>query len=444
MLIMNRFFILKTTVLFSLISLFFTSCHFDVLPDTKVAIPDKYNTGCNEKTQFKELEIYTEKVGNQTKTYYLAHGKEGTLYLMLNIDEENPDKSNYIITSYSPNEKNLPKYLTLEDYDFSNYNIVVYGVDRYSENKYITFKNCKFRGFANCGPYDNNKNFFTFEHCTFNFKVFEVNITMNWCKIGGFASDAMNPLLNFNVNNTYVYNLACAPDYNEPAKRTHLDGTQIYGRKGAAGGNIHYNNVRFEIPGIYYDGNTPAVNACLAFALEYGDVQYCSFNNLICNGGGKWYPIYLTKGSEEFNQKSIAVTNVKVSNNYDIIFYPASYDDKAFVNNVTHTTELYVTSIFQDENTHIICTNDTFYDKILTVKTDKGDFTFDMPHCPSDFALQGDTVHSNRANPDEPYSDSTGKPYTSYVFEDLPIDVDCTINGKVNVLSCYDGEIKIY
>ena len=51
------------------------------------------------------------------------------------------------------------------------------------------------------------------------------------------------------------------------------------------------------------------------FQLEYGNVSNCTFQNLYCNGGGKWYPLYLTngKGGTSFSQKNLVMKNVKVS-----------------------------------------------------------------------------------------------------------------------------------
>lgn len=428
------------------LSLFLVSCDFNTTSEVISIIPDKYNTGCNENTQFKPFDVETTGSGKNEKTFLIAKGDKGSIYIMESIDEKNPEKSRYIITSYSPNAENLPDNLVLEDYDFSAHGIVNYGTERYDSKKHITFRNCKFAGFANCGPYDENKLYYTFEHCTFGGGVNEVNITLEWCKIGGFSSDAMNPLKNFVVRNSFIYNLASAPDYNPQNKKTHIDGFQIYGRKDTVGGNINFHNVRFEIPSIYYDGNTPAVNACVMFQLEFGDVNNCTFSDLICNGGGKWYPLYMTngKGNKQFSQQNISLINVKVSNNFGTIFYSGSFDEEAYIENVDHFSELYVSSIWQDDEgaTHVICTNDSSIDKTLLVKTNKGDFTFDMPHCPSNWALCGEI--DKKVNPDESLVDSNGRAYTTYVYEDLPFDVDCVIDKKVRIRACYDGDVKIY
>lgn len=393
-------------------------------------IPDKYNTGPRKGTVFSKL---------------LREGYVSDLYIKIGTNSKTGEKDRYILTSYVPKDvKEFPSFVVVENYDFSDLNFVIQNTERYSENKTILFKNCKFSSFANAGPYDSNKISCILDHCSFSGGVHEVNITLNWCQIGGFESDAMNPLKNFTVLNTYICNLV--PYAVE--KNTHIDGFQIYGREGTTGGNIIFNNVRFEIPSIHFDGNEAAVNACVMFQLEFGDVNNCYFKNLICNGGGKWFPIYLSNGKYNskgvfFNQKNINLVNAYVSNNFGKIFYAGSIKEDAIIKNVGHLNYLYVSSVWKDEKgiTHIICTNDTNIDKTLIVKTDTGEYRFEIPHCPSNWALNGE--RDGKVNPTEALQDKKGKLYTSYRFEDMPFDIDCKITDKVNSLKCYDDERQI-
>jgi len=393
------------------------------------AIPDKYNCGANESTAINTLD------------------EDGLLNgVYIKIDKR--DTKFYVITSYVPkNTPELPASVTIEDYNFSDADFRIYNPDRYSEKKTITFKNCKFKSFKNNGAYDDNKINIIFEHCSFGGGVNEVNIELNWCKIGHFPTDGMNPLKNFTVKNCFVYDLACEGNKNG----THIDGFQIYGRGNTKGGNILFDNVRFEIPSIYYEGNTSYVNACVMYQLEYGDVSNCTFQNLICNGGGKWYPIYFKKTKckqdgtyykkgEAFPESNVSLKNVLVSNNFDKIFYPTEHYESADIQNVTHLDKLYVSSIFKtdDNKIHIICSNDTRDDKELTVITDKETYRFEMPHCPSNWALGGEK--GNRAVPNESLVDKNGIPYKSYTYKDLPFDVDCIISGDVKTIKCYDDQ----
>lgn len=393
-------------------------------------IPDKYNTGPEPGTSFSKI------------------GKEGLVNgLYIKID----DKKDYVITSYIPkNVMEMPSKVVIENYDFQDGNFRVVGADRFSEKKTIIFKNCKFKGFRNGAPYDDNKLTFIFDHCSFGGGVNEININLNWCKIGGFPQDAMNPLKNFKVQNCFIYDLSC--EGNE--KGTHIDGFQIYGRENTIGGNILFDNVRFEIPSIYYEGNTSYVNACVMLQLEFGNVNDCIFRNLICNGGGKWYPLYFKKTKskvdgtyykkgEEFPEKNISLQNVKVSNNFGKIFYPTEHYETAKIENVDYEENLYVSSIFTDAygKIHVICTNDTSFDKVLKVVTDTKTYFFDIPHCPSNWALNGEI--DKKVNPNEKLLDERGKPYKDYRYKDLPFDVDCVLNLNAGKISCYDGSLLL-
>ncbi|MCQ2976061.1 MAG: hypothetical protein MJ211_14765 [Bacteroidales bacterium] len=388
-------------------------------------IPDKYNTGCDEQTSFYKLE--NDGLANQ-------------VFIKLRRDDNNK-LTEYIITSYSDNLDNLPNETTIENYDFSDANMTIISPDRYSSNKKIIFKNCKFKAFGNRKPYDDNKVSVYFENCTFNGGVNEVNISLNRCKIGGFIGDAMNPLKNFECKNSYICDLL--PSAN--VSGTHIDGFQIYGREGIKGGNIKFDNVRFEIPSIHYDGYSDCVNACVMFQLEFGDVDNCTFQNLICNGGGKWFPIYLSRGkpADKHSQKNLVLKNVKVSDNFGTIFYSGSYDENAIVTNVEHFSQLYISSVIIDnENkTHIICTNDTHLDKTLIIKTDDDEYSFEIPHCPSNWALNGEI--DGKVNPNESLSDIKGKKYTKYRFSDMPFDIDCVIDKPCSSIICYDGGDEI-
>lgn len=391
-------------------------------------IPDKYNTGVDKNIVLNKLD---------------ADGDVNGVYIKIRTDASNDSiKTNYIITSYSDNLSKLKANSTIENYDFSDAKMVIYNPDRYDEDKTITFRNCKFKGFANAGPYDNNKVTCKFEHCSFSGGVSEMNISLNWCYIGGFPTDAMNPLKNFTVTNTFVCDLQ--PEGN--TNGTHIDGFQIYGRKGTVGGNIHFDNVRFEMPSFYYEGNTSAVNACMMFQLEFGDVVNCSFNNMICNGGGKWYPMYVTngKGSNKFNQQNLYLANTWISDTFGPIYYPTTFDNEAHITNTDYHHEIYVSSVWKDENqkTHIITSNDTHSDKVLTVQTDKGQFTFDIPHCPSNWAtLEG--VPSRYFRPEETVTDDKGRNYQTYRYKDMPFDIDCVIDENVSFIKCFDGDIRI-
>lgn len=387
-------------------------------------IPDKYNTGSEESTSYFRLD---------------ETGYAGELYVLAKWNDNNVKY--YEIHSYTSNYTDLPDEITIRDYDFSDGRMSVVCPDRYLSKKKVNFVNCKLKEFYNGNPYEENQMYFSFDHCTFTGKVGEVNITLNRCKIGGYVGDGMNPTKNFYCYNTFVHDLL--PTAN--VECLHIDGAQMYGRKDCNGGEIRLDNVRFEFPSIHYDGYVDYCNGCIMFQLELGNVCNCSFENIICNGGGKYAPIYMTKGmpSGMFLQENISVKNIKVSDNFGSIFPVNNYDDQLKVENVDYFSNLYVSSVFVDNNQkmHIVCSNDSRLDKTLTIKTDKGEYSFEIPHCPSNWALAGET--GNKRNPAESLIDSKGRPYTEYRYKDMPFDIDCTIDLSSKSIVCYDGDTEI-
>lgn len=390
-------------------------------------IPDKYNTGVKAGTVLTPF--YQDRNSHNINGVNILHrrivNKNGEVYFEFQIiGKEN---------------LNLPSETIIENYDFSALKFTFQPGNVYNENKTIIFRNCKFKNILNSG--DNNPFYLVFENCTFVGNVSETNIYMDHCYLGQHLSDAGNPLKNYIVKDCYVSDLVVDPLTNG---EVHIDGFQSFGRKGIVGGPVLLDNVRFEIPAIHYENTNAGVNSSVMLQLQYGSIHHVYYMNLICNGGGKNFPIFL-KDFPQYPACDVHMINVSVSNNYGTIFYPIDYHTGADVKNVEHNETLYVSSVWKDsEGVHIICSNDTNIDKTLVVKTDKGDFTFDIPHCPSDFALSGDNS-KNHNNPNEVMSDKDGRPYKEYRFEDMPFDLDCKIPVSSNVTSieCYDGETRI-
>lgn len=408
--------------------------------DVKV-IPDKYNTGADESKNLKKV----------TASGYIANN----VYVSLR-----GDTNQYNLSSSKENINTLPNKVVIRNLDFSEHDFLVMGTNKYANTKYITFENCKFKGFSNeAVEPGQSRVYITFNHCSFGGNVKTSYITLNDCKIGGFISDAINPLREFYANNLYIYDLV-----HETTKGdVHIDGIQIYGdprsRNNAVNGiwytkvetgEIHFNNVRFEIPSIHYD-NMPegtAVNACVMFQLEYSDVNNVSFENLYVNGGGKWYPLYMDHGGrhehsihKEWQHENLSMKDAMVSNNFGTIFYP-NFIAEADVQNVDHHNQLFVSSVWQDKGgqTHIIVSNDTNTDKTLTVKSDIGIYEFEVPHCPSNWALNGEP---NNINHSEALKDANGRSYTTYRFEDMPFDKEVIVPGSPSFVVCYDGKKQI-
>ncbi len=108
-----------------------------------------------------------------------------------------------------------------------------------------------------------------------------------------------------------------------------------------------------------------------------------------------------------------------------------------------HCSEIYVSSVFVggDGKLHVICSNDSHIDHTLTIKTDKGEYEFAIPHCPSNWALNG--IIDANTNPDEPLKDLSGRPYTQYRYSDMPFDIDCVVDMPAKYVNCISGGKEI-
>lgn len=396
-------------------------------PDQMI-IPDKYNTGVNP-----DIPLIP----------YLSETKIGDLFITIRGDTNQymiaPKKGNMTVDRNGTVTYEIPDVCVVENYDFSAKDFICQNCNEFTRKKTVIFKNCKFNKFRNPPDHGNNI-WIEFEHCTFTGNVSEAQISLNYCYIGGFTSDAMNPTRHFKCKNSYVADLL----NRVLDKEVHIDGFQIFGRKGVEGGYIYFDNVRFEIPSIHYEGQHPktGVNACVMFQLEYGPACHCVFQNLYINGGGKWFPIYL-KRNPDIKQNDITLRNAFVSNNFGEIFYTKDRDTNAKIENVDHHDNLYVSSVWKDNDgkTHVICTNDTMYKSTLLVKTNKGDFNFEIPRCPSNWNLGGE--YNGKMEDASFINDENSRPYIEYRFEDLPFDVDCIIEEDVSYVKCFDKENEV-
>lgn len=445
---------MKFKILFFIMPIIFLiSCHHSESVDPNEIqfgpwdyriIPDKYNTGPKEGTVFNKLNA----------SGYIAPN----VYVTLRTDT-NPNT--YVLSSNGTNQNFMPDKSIVSNYDFSDFNFSSLGANKYPCNKYIIFENCKFKAFRNdaVAPGE-SRVYFIFNNCSFEGGVSSSYIALNNCKIGGFTSDAMNPLREFYGNNVYVYDLF----HEAVSGAVHVDGIQIYGdqrsRNNVVGGKwiskvetgiIHFNNIRFEIPSIHFDdmAKGAGVNACVMFQLEFSDVDNVSFENLYVNGGGKWFPIYLDHGKNNekskkgsWSHRNLILKNALVSNNFGQIFYPDFLED-AKVQNVIHHDMIFVSSIWKDSagKVHIIASNDTKSDKILTVKSDAGIFNFEIPHCPSNWVLGGEL--NQKVETDEGLTDKSGKSYKTYRWQDMPFDKEYIIPENPKFVVCYQGMQQI-
>lgn len=402
----------------------------------QIGIPDAHNTGTKSGTEFLRLNETGEILPNVVLQKRLGENR-------------------YVISSWANKLETFPDVCVIENYDFSDMDFAVYNADRFPVNKKIIFNNCKFKSFNN-PPSEKNKSriYIEFNFCEFRGKVTSSYITLNDCKIGGYTDDGMNPLTEFYANRLYIYDLMHEARLDE----VHVDGFQIYGNyltkeneidghwvSNVNTGKINLNTVRFEIPSPHFSDNASFVNACAMFQLEFSDVDNVRFENLFINGG-ETCPIFLNAGKNydksargKWSHKNFSLKNAYVSDNFAKTFY-SNASENFKVENVAQQTNVYITSIWKDSDgsLHIMASNDTRTDATVTVKTDAGSFSFEIPHCPSNWALKG-KIGPNK-NPGENLVDKNGRPYTTYRWEDFPFDKEFIFEGNPNFAACYQGD----
>ncbi len=355
-------------------------------------IPDKYNTGISKDTQ---LEVVTE-AGYFDDVYFKYTSNKTKLALDL---------------VYS--NKTLGNTIVIEGVDFSSYPLVFMNDNALKSEKKIIFRNCKFLSVT--AGRDSSNATYIFENCEIA-RFYGSNASFDYCKFGGTNSDGLNPLKNVTVTNSFVSDLAHNID---TTGTIHTDGLQIYGHKDIAAENIHFKNVRFEVPDIpYIEEGSVYVNACIVVGLEFSSGDNISFTDCIINGGG--YSIYVGANSP-YELVNTTFNNVQIGSSHrwgDI--YNKTGKNVDFLN-LSDTDMLYVSSVWKDDNNniHLSVSNDTLEDRVLQVVTDNGLKTFLIEGCPS-------------------YDDMVGKNYT---YSQLPFDIDINLGVDSSYIVCYDSVI---
>lgn len=351
-------------------------------------IPDKYNTGCKG-----ELTKITEACDIDGIHYKISGG--------------------YIVLDFFYSNKNVSGEVVINNLDFSEYDFSINSEGKVTDRTiHVIFNNCKF-GSMKTGLQGLDNMSYTYNNCTMlNFNG--SNSTFNNCQFGHFYKDCIVPYQNVYANYCYFADLAST----DPASAgKHSDGSQVYAHKDVPAKNIIYTRCRFEIPAVQTTGDTAAVNACVAVALEYNDATNIHIRDCIANGGG--YTFYGSKKRDWINMTDISFDNIKVgSARLFGAFYPA-IDSGVSINNVEDIDSLYVSSVWKDEEgIHIITSNDTGVARKLKVIADDKEYFFDIKVCLGGKELRYD-------NFDLP-------------FEAFPFDVDFVIPGDARYVVCYD------
>lgn len=372
-------------------------------PDEMI-IPDKRNTGIEENVTLK---VFPESgyIGEISE----EEGIAGRKPLVLTVKEN----ESYNINGYV--NPDCASRVVIENYNFEDARIYVTNDAKLPGEVVLVFKNCKLATLRSIpGP-----NFWiVLDHCQVEGSIYASNIIIRNSYLHSFNHDAINPISNMIVKDSYVADLLRA----STAFGVHIDGVQIFGNQyGDISENVIFDNVRFSIPQIYYEGAKDYVNAAISTGLEFSEGRNFLFQNIIIDSGGRWFPIYNTGGD------SVLFKNIQVGTGHHRIFYPKYVNPNARIKNTELSAGLYVSSVWKDEEnrTHFLCSNNTGINKTLTVNTDQQQYTFSIKRHPTAAELT-----------DNPK-------YRSYRFQDLPYDIEFIIDEDITEAVFYDGNRKI-
>lgn len=352
-------------------------------------IPDRHNTGCDMETCTNPPPI-------------TGVGLDNGLFFRADNDEQC-----YIDFNKRPT---ITGEFIFENVDFSSKTgWVGYGnTDKYvGEGIKLIFNNCKFYGF-----YSNKDNVLVqceFNNCSFRTTAL-ANAVYNNCFLGGesdfdiiSSADICAPKDNVTFNNCYFADIVAKTEEQGDA---HLDGMQTI-----CGKNMYFNNCRWEVPDINYTYKQG--NFSYAVFVQNNNIENVIFDHCYINGGGH-YSISITD-AEPVNCRIIEPFIGYCYYGGDP-FYPSSGGN--YTNSAKAVTEkprlhdsLYVSSVWKEDNKlHFLVTNDTGEDRTLSVHTNNGVTTFEVPRTYRLTEYEADTKD----------------------FGDFPIDIEHIVEADVS------------
>lgn len=372
-------------------------------PD-KMIIPDKRNAGIQENTELKLFPKsgYIGKISD-------AEGGSGRKPLYLTVHETGV----YDINGFQ--NTNCASRIVIENYNFEDAQIYLTYDQEMPEDVVLIFKNCKF---GRMRSIPNSRLWIILDHCRIEGNIYASNMMIRNCYLHSDNHDAINPISNIIVKDSYVADLLQKPSN----FGVHIDGVQIFGNQyGGISENIIFDNVRFSAPQLCYEDSGDYVNAAICTGLEFSEGGNFLFQNIIIDAGGRWFPIYSTGGDY------VLFNNVRVGHGHRAIFYPKYINPNAVVRNTGLSQGLYVSSVWKDpENkTHFLCSNNTGTERTLTVDTNQQKYTFKMKRHPTPAEL------------------SENPKYQSARFEDLPYDIEFIIDEDIDQAVFYDRDRQI-
>ncbi len=373
-------------------------------------IPDKYNTGVDPSIK---LTAYHPSDGRFMINGLVFNGRAdmNEVQLDFNHTPDIKDGAVYVIENVD--------FTDMTRFRFADYR----NFHKTGKKVKVIFKNCKFSSFS---QEDSNPNYsFEFYDCDFE-AAGGYNSTFVRCKFHPVSGDAMNPHGHVTVRDSYFYTKA------DPSSgERHLDGFQTFGRAVADMEEIHFNNVRIEIPknkaqkenGEWFNAY---INAAAMIAVEYSEHAHdVTLENMIMNGGG--YTIYLGCSRDCRTFTDVTFKNVKIGEGHLFgMMYPyhepmdrAAYD--AARDSLTHVSSLYAGSAWKNsKGVHLSVSNDMISERTLTCSVDGKSTTS------TKVKAHPKLVHKM------PIEDIP-------MFEDYPYDLDIVVaDANATSVDCYD------
>lgn len=353
-------------------------------------IPDKYNTGA--KGELTTVGLGAKVGGVSFKAATAGTSQRNTL-------------------DFAYNNTSLSGTVTLENLDFSDYPVWSYNENKLNKAINVVFNNCKF-SFVSVGK-EAGKISFEFNNCSIE-SFYGSNTTFNNCLFGRSYKDGLVPYQNVSVNDCFFTDMA---GQKATSDSLHVDATQIYGVNGIDVTDVHYDNCRFEIPPVRYQGSSAVINACIMLQLEFSNAKDVSFTDCTLNGGG--YSIYAWDKNKGYTFENVLFSGIRsgCAKSYGTL-YP-EVDASIVMQNFTTTDALYVGSVWKDsKGTHFSVTNDTNQERELVIITSSGKYEYSVPAC-----AKGSEIT------------------TSMTYDDFPFDIDVVVPEDCKYAVCFDNTL---
>lgn len=315
------------------------------------------------------------------------------------------------------------KTLVFENIDFGDKGVGVIAGD-FTAPITLEFRNCKMGRAVSSGA--NVPGYYY--NCTFTGQAGKKYDYFYNCFLGNHSpADGTQPICNVEFHDCYFAYLK-----NEKSlSGSHIDGAQTIGETNTPISGIVFDNCRFTLPQLGYGGeNTSYINSAFFLCPEKSDLEDVIIKDCIIDIAGSYNPIRLGEVTGTTTNDGCTFENVHASNKYSDLFYEGSDKLAKNVTNCGLMSELYVSSIYaKNDDINIVVTNATDEQRMLTIKTNKGEKQVSVAASPTNDELIHNSEYVNMTVDD---------------YESIMVNVIETIElSDVEYVVCYDGDKQI-